>query len=129
LPVGQPFEGFPHRGKPAGAFVETEPGNTLEAALSNLWKKVLGRRQIGINENFFEAGGTSLKAVQVIALIQKELRRGLSITSLFESPTIKLLAAELKRASDSGRDGTKATKAHMRGQQRRHIKKTRRKSA
>ena len=51
------------------------PGSTLETALTNIWRKVLGRPQIGMNDNFFEAGGTSLRAVQVIAMIKKELKQ------------------------------------------------------
>ena len=46
-----------------------------ETALANIWRKVLGRPQIGMNDNFFEAGGTSLRAVQVIAMIKKELKQ------------------------------------------------------
>ena len=48
-----------------------------------------------MNDNFFEAGGTSLRAVQVIAMIKKELKQTLSIVSLFECPTVTLLAAKL----------------------------------
>ena len=120
--IAKAIEDYRYRGKPADTPGGVEPWDTVETALSNIWKKVLARRQIGINENFFEAGGTSLKAVQVIALVQKELKRTLSITSLFESPTIKLLSAKMKRDSDGAGNRIDATKAQMRGQQRRHIK-------
>ena len=55
--------------------------------------------RVGLNDNFFEAGGTSLRAVQVIAMIKKELNQTLSIVSLFECPTVTLLAAKLSAAS------------------------------
>ena len=95
-------------------------GSTLEAALVNIWRRALGRTGIGANDNFFDAGGTSLSAVQVIAAIKKELKHDLSIVNLFEYPTVTLLANHLTspsktKAEDSGSQG-----AALRGQQRRY---------
>jgi hypothetical protein len=73
-----------------------------------------------MNDNFFEAGGTSLKAVQVIAMIKKELNQTLSIVSLFECPTVKLLAAKLGATSGDARVGAPAAEAALRGQRRRY---------
>jgi FkbH-like protein len=95
------------------------PGNTLETALADVWRKVLGRQQIGMNDNFFELGGTSLRAVQAIAMIQKELKRSLSIVSLFECPTVTLLAAKLSGSGEAHSETPTATAA-LRGQQRRY---------
>jgi FkbH-like protein/FkbM family methyltransferase len=102
------------------ATADLTPGSTLETALANIWKKVLGRPRIGMNDNFFEAGGTSLKAVQVIAMIKKELKQTLSIVSLFECPTVALLAAKLSGTSGEARAGTPAAGAALRGQRRRY---------
>ena len=104
---------------------EIAPAETLETSLVNLWGRVLGRRQIGLNENFFEAGGTSLKAVQLVALMQRELKRSLPITSLFECPTIRLLASRMKSSAPAG-NRIEAVKALRRGQQRRYGRITRR---
>jgi FkbH-like protein len=97
---------------------DASAGDALETSVANIWKKVLGRVQIGINDNFFEAGGTSLKAVQVLALIRKELQQSLSIVTLFECPTVKLLAAKL--TASSAAHGETPTAAALRGQQRRY---------
>jgi acyl carrier protein len=97
---------------------EIGPAETLETSLVNLWGRVLGRKQIGLNENFFEAGGTSLKAVQLVAMIQRELKRTLPVTALFECPTIRLLASRMK-SSAPVRNWIEAVKALRRGQQRR----------
>src|SRR5439155_25943344 len=86
--------------------VDAAPGNSLQTALINIWRKVLGRPRIGMNDNFFEAGGTSLRAVQVIAMIKKELKQNLSIVSLFECPTVALLAAKLNATSGVAGVGT-----------------------
>jgi len=73
-----------------------------------------------MNDNFFEAGGTSLRAVQVIAMIKKELKQNVSIVSLFECPTIKLLSAKLNAAPCCPQGQLNGGAAGMRGQQRRY---------
>ena len=99
--------------------VEPEPSDGVETALLNIWRKVLGRPGIGLNVNFFEVGGTSLKAVQVIAMIRKELNQNLSIVSLFECPTVTLLAARLGATSRRPSSEPSTSGAAVRGQQRR----------
>jgi FkbH-like protein/FkbM family methyltransferase len=94
-------------------------GSALETALANIWRKVLGMPRIGLNDNFFEVGGNSLRAVQVIAIIKKQLKQTLSIVSLFECPTIGLLAAKLDAAAGEPRAASHAGAAETRGQQRR----------
>lgn len=94
-------------------------GGTLEAALATIWSKALGRAHIGLHDNFFEAGGTSLRTVQVIAMIKKELKRDLSIVSLFECPTVALLAAKLRATPGADHDSATIVTATLRGQQRR----------
>lgn len=89
---------------------------SLEAALLGIWRLVLGRR-VGLSDNFFEVGGTSLRAVQVIATIKKELKRDLSIVTLFECPTVSLLAARL-RAGATGGDQAPAVQRGERRRQR-----------
>ena len=101
--------------------VDVAPGNTLEIALANIWRKALGRTRIGMNDNFFEAGGTSLRAVQGIAMIKKELKQNLSIASLFECPTVALLAAKLSAASGEVQVGATTAGAALRGQRRRYV--------
>ena len=98
---------------------EPEPSDSLETRLVNIWRKVLGRPGIGLNVNFFEVGGTSLKAVQVITMIRKELNQNLSIVSLFECPTITLLAARLGATGRSPSSEPSTSGAAVRGQQRR----------
>ena len=117
--LAEAIEEYRLRKQPLHAAAEVIPGSTLETALANIWRKVLGRPRIGMNDNFFEAGGTSLRAVQVIAMIKKELQQTLSIVSLFECPTVRLLAAKLSAASGEAQGGTTAAAATLRGQQRR----------
>lgn len=111
------------RMKPAGVAVEDDAtqANQTEAALRHIWKKVLGRPHIGLKENFFEVGGSSLRAVQVIAEIKKELKRTLSIVNLFEAPTIALLAAKLHGPEREAAGEPAVNEAARRGQQRRAL--------
>jgi FkbH-like protein/FkbM family methyltransferase len=107
------------RNKAAAAAVI--PGNSLEAAIAAIWSRVLGRHGIGLHENFFEVGGTSLRAVQVISAIKKELQKNVSIVTLFENPTVAALAARLGAAPDEQKGGNAGVAAAAaRGQQRRY---------
>jgi FkbH-like protein/FkbM family methyltransferase len=116
--LARAVDNFMGRDQAAALPAEIGLAETLETSLVNLWTRVLGRRQIGLNENFFEAGGTSLKAVQLVALIQRELKRTLPITALFECPTIRLLASRMKSSAPVG-NWIEAVKALRRGEQRR----------
>ena len=91
----------------------------MQIAMINIWKNVLGRPGIGLDDNFFDAGGTSLRAVHVIALIKKELKQSLSIVSIFECPTARLLAAQLSAAAEGRSSGANNARANLRGQKRR----------
>ena len=105
--------------QPISTDVNIAMATPLQTSVMNIWKKVLGRSQIGMNENFFEAGGTSLKAVHVVAMLKKELKQNLSIVSLFEYPTVALLAEKLSAASGESVRGNKTAAAVLRGQNRR----------
>ncbi|PSB01757.1 non-ribosomal peptide synthetase [Merismopedia glauca] len=69
----------------------------LETAIQQIWVLILGREEIGINENFFTIGGHSLLATQAIArLRQLEAINGeIPLRWLFEYPTIAQLAAAI----------------------------------
>lgn len=71
------------------------PRNALEASIASAWSEVLGLEVIGIDENFFELGGDSFKAVRAV----RSIGRGVSVMDLFRHPTIAALAAQLSQAS------------------------------
>jgi FkbH-like protein/FkbM family methyltransferase len=107
---------------PASAVApQAAPAGSLEAALADVWARVLGR-PVGLNENFFDAGGTSLKAVRVVALVKKELGRSLQVVSLLECPTVASLAARLEGAPAAAAPA--AGEAARRGQLRRQLQTT-----
>jgi FkbH-like protein/FkbM family methyltransferase len=98
--------------------VSLELGGTLQSKLASIWQRVLGRSPIGLSDNFFEAGGTSLKAVRLVATIKKELKQSLSIANVFEYPTLNLMAARLS-AEDGAQSDNSTAGATLRGLQRR----------
>jgi NAD(P)-dependent dehydrogenase (short-subunit alcohol dehydrogenase family)/acyl carrier protein len=67
----------------------------VERVVAQAWEKVLGRKSVGADDNFFDLGGDSLTALQVIALLKARLGRELPIVTFFESPTVALLAKAL----------------------------------
>ncbi|MCB0726366.1 MAG: amino acid adenylation domain-containing protein, partial [Ignavibacteriae bacterium] len=72
------------------------PTNEIEGALVGIWQELLNVKNIGINDNFFELGGHSLLALQLFGSIEKLSGRKFPISTLFNSPTIKELAAIIK---------------------------------
>ncbi|MDZ8237959.1 MAG: SDR family oxidoreductase [Nostoc sp. ChiQUE01a] len=66
--------------------------NKVEQIVAKAWQKVLGIEKIGIYDNFFDLGGSSLIGVEVISQLQKELNTHIPIISIYERPTISSLA-------------------------------------
>ncbi|NLW45808.1 MAG: amino acid adenylation domain-containing protein, partial [Firmicutes bacterium] len=68
------------------------PSSQLEIELQSIWQEVLGVANIGINTNFFEIGGHSLKATIMASKIHKRLDIEVPLGEIFKNPTIKELA-------------------------------------
>jgi thioesterase domain-containing protein len=71
------------------------PETNLEKELVRIWEQVLGRAPIGIQENFFELGGTSIQAAQVFTKIEEVFQQRLPLSLILAAPTIEKLAPEL----------------------------------
>lgn len=68
------------------------PRSATEKKLVDIWSDVLGRKEIGIHDNFFEQGGHSLLAMQVVSQVRAALDKHFSIVQLYQHPTIHALA-------------------------------------
>lgn len=68
------------------------PRNEWEQQLTAIWEKVLGIQPIGIHNNFFELGGNSLLAVEMLSQVEQLWGKKLLITRLLKSPTVEDLA-------------------------------------
>jgi acyl-CoA synthetase (AMP-forming)/AMP-acid ligase II len=77
------------------------PRNPVEEKLLSIWRDLLKAPALGINDNFFAAGGDSLLAAQVIARVQDNFKVELPLHSLFErASTIEGMAEQI-RTSES----------------------------
>ncbi|WP_456238686.1 amino acid adenylation domain-containing protein [Paenibacillus silvestris] len=75
------------------------PRDELERELVSIWQEVLGVKQVGIRDHFFEIGGHSLKASQLVSSIHKKLGYPLPLPVIFSKPTIEEQASFLREQS------------------------------
>ena len=73
----------------------TPPRTLAEETLAKIWRGLLRQEVIGIDDNFFENGGHSLLAMQMLTRVRHELKTELSLRNIFEAPTIAELASML----------------------------------
>ncbi|WNO11458.1 polyketide synthase [Teredinibacter sp. KSP-S5-2] len=69
-----------------------EPRNQVEQKIARMWEETFGISGIGAFDNFYELGGNSLMATQLMSYIKKSLDVDLPLNVLFESPTVAALA-------------------------------------
>ena len=79
------------------------PQSPDELALARIWSRVLGIPEIGVRDDFFDLGGDSLLAVEVMTAIRHELGIDLTLGVLASSPTIATLAAGMRSGSAGSR--------------------------
>jgi acyl transferase domain-containing protein/2-polyprenyl-3-methyl-5-hydroxy-6-metoxy-1,4-benzoquinol methylase/acyl carrier protein len=72
------------------------PRNELERTITETWEKFFGIEGVGIFDDFFELGGDSLVAVQLISELRRTTQLELSVHSLLENPTISALAESIQ---------------------------------
>lgn len=68
------------------------PADPTESRLLNMYRKILGNEKIGVEENFFTAGGNSLKAAALTMAMWKEFQVELPLDTLYEKPSVRELA-------------------------------------
>ncbi len=72
------------------------PRTDVEKLVADIWAEYLGVKTVGIFDNFFEIGGHSLVAVQVMNRLEKETGKRLPLATLFEHSTVEKLALMLQ---------------------------------
>lgn len=77
------------------------PRNDLELQLTQIWMQVLGIESVGVKDNFFELGGESLLAMNLFSQIEQRFNQTLALSTLFQAPTVELLAKILSQETQS----------------------------
>lgn len=75
---------------------QAAPPDALERRLLAIWERALDVDGIGKDDDFFDLGGHSLLAVEVFDAIERSLGVRLSLASIFEAPTVRLLAQRMR---------------------------------
>lgn len=77
------------------------PEGALEAAIAEAWRDVLKVERIGVEQNFFDAGGHSLLVVQLHRRLGGSIEHAVSLVDLYRFPTIRSLAGHLEQGGKS----------------------------
>lgn len=96
------------RGDAAEAFVA--PRTEAETRLAEMWSEVLGRKEIGIHDNFFDLGGHSLLAAQIVARVSSAFGVQLPLRNFFDQPTVAALAVFVSESAQQLPDQLPAIK-------------------
>ncbi|MEC3841317.1 non-ribosomal peptide synthetase [Bacillus amyloliquefaciens] len=74
------------------------PGTLIEKQLADIWKDILALSEPGIKDDFFDAGGHSLKVLQLIHQINASMGINMHYQAVYEFPTIETMARAIQAA-------------------------------
>lgn len=80
------------------------PVSPIEKKSANIWEKELNVDKVGVHDSFFELGGNSLIALQLVVEIQDEFNITFEIHDLFDAFTVKKLAEHIENKGSMGPD-------------------------
>jgi amino acid adenylation domain-containing protein len=88
----------PDQARLTGETPYVAPRGPVEEGLAEIWAEVLGRERVGVEDNFFDLGGHSLMAAQVLARLRDTFGVELPLRDLFENLTV---AGQARRIEDA----------------------------
>ncbi|MEZ0109047.1 acyl transferase domain-containing protein/thioesterase domain-containing protein/acyl carrier protein [Catenulispora sp. EB89] len=83
---------MPRYPRPDLKTVAVAPRTETESVIAAIWADVLGLDAIGVFDDFFELGGDSLLALRVVELMERSLKRPVSLSAILDTGTIEHLA-------------------------------------
>jgi amino acid adenylation domain-containing protein len=109
------------------------PRSELERAIAEVWREVLQLERVGVHDNFFESGGSSLLIVKLHGRLHEALGREIPVMELFRHSTIDALARKLSETpppagaapAEEARTGQTRERARSRQDSLRQLRETR----
>jgi hypothetical protein len=106
---------------------DASAGSAIAQTIAQVWRDVLPAGDVAPNENFFDAGGTSLLVATASRKLQDALGRPVSMTDIYRFPTIRLLTAHY--AGQGSGEAAALDESEERGAARRAQRMARRRRA
>lgn len=75
------------------------PRSAIERKLLTLWQDTLGPEATSVTADFFDLGGNSLDAVQLVNRINRSLQTNLPVQTIFEASTVRALGRAVEASS------------------------------
>lgn len=88
-----------------GSKTAREPKTRVQRQVAEVWCSVLGLKAVGVDENFFDVGGDSLMMIRLHRQLCDALQVELTITDLFQYPTIERLATRIDAGAHADNNG------------------------
>lgn len=82
------------------------PRTATEEAVAAIWRDILHRDQVGMDDSFFDLGGHSLSAARVVTRIRAELGAQVALGEFLQAPTIAALADTIDGTRGENTDDT-----------------------
>jgi acyl transferase domain-containing protein/aryl carrier-like protein len=89
---GEQRQQAPQQMRPDLGTAFVAPRHALDHSLIGAMQDLLGVRGVGIDDNFFDLGGDSLRGIQLVNRLRKELSLDISLRSLYATPTVRALS-------------------------------------
>lgn len=72
------------------------PDGDVQRKMAEVWQRVLAIEEVGVNDDFFELGGNSLLATQLVMEMREAFRMSVPLRDFFEKPTVAALSAVIE---------------------------------
>jgi amino acid adenylation domain-containing protein len=93
------------------------PQGLVATTLVDIWREVLQLERVGIHDNFFDLGGSSLTLIPVHRLLEERLQASVALIDLFKYPTITALTQHIERGG-AAQQSSSEVQASERARQR-----------
>ena len=86
---------------PTPSSLQATPSSEVEATLLRIFQRLLGDAAVGLDDDFFELGGSSLQLIEMQAMLRQSLPGSPSVAEMYRRPTVRALARHIAAAVPS----------------------------